>query len=371
MRGPDAGGMSFCLLLLCAPIWNIADGSARPVWAAALGLAATAALYVWTVRLGLRGPFRAAAGPLAALAVLTGLLAVHFQDVWFLLPILTSAAFGVSLRHRIAPLAFLGWALVTVALCFVGPSGDGSPAGLGNAVSMFWGAFTSALVPWVVLRLFEVIALLRETRQELARSAVAEERLRFARDLHDLLGHTLSLIVVKAEAVRRVLPGDAVTAADQAADIERIGRQALTEVRAAVTGYRGRGLTAELDSARTALADAGIDATVRTRTLSLTPAADALLGWTVREGVTNVLRHSAARTCRISLDQGDDDVVLEIRDDGNGASGPGAEGDPDGSPGHGLRGLRERLAAAGGRLDAAGVASGGFRLEARVPVDAP
>lgn len=119
------------------------------------------------------------------------------------------------------------------------------------------------MVTATVLSLFDTIQELNTTRQELARSAVEKERLRFSRDLHDLLGHTLSVVVVKAEAVRRLAPRDLDAALAQATDIEAVGRQALTEIREAVSGYREGSLTTELDSARSALEAAGIEPVVR------------------------------------------------------------------------------------------------------------
>ncbi len=119
--------------------------------------------------------------------------------------------------------------------------------------------------------------------------------------------------------MRRLAPRDGEAAARQAADIEQIGREALTQVRAAVTGYRGRGLDAELDSARGALADAGVELTVQRIETPLAPETDALLGWAVREGVTNVIRHSSAQKCAITLRLGDR-AELEITDDGVGAA---------------------------------------------------
>ncbi|WP_433411684.1 sensor histidine kinase [Microtetraspora malaysiensis] len=234
---------------------------------------------------------------------------------------------------------------------------------LSTVLSLLWGTFCAGLIPAMIVRLWEAIRELQRTREELARAAVTEERLRFSRDLHDLLGHTLSVIVVKAEAVRRLAPRDVDAAVEQATDIERIGRQALTEVRAAVTGYRGRGLAAELDSARTALADAGIGLTIRTASFGLPPEVDALLGWAVREGVTNVIRHSGATRCEIELEQvTDGGMELRISDDGGGRSpAPGRE--PGARQGNGLAGLRERVRAAGGRLSTGSAPSGGFRLQ--------
>ncbi|WP_440087343.1 sensor histidine kinase [Streptosporangium sp. LJ11] len=321
------------LLLVYPPISDLVAGQVRPVPPAALGIAAFAVLYVLCIRLSFRDRRRAAAVVLAGLLVVAFLLLAGFAHNWFYLAPLMTIACGAVLRGRSV---YLLLTALTLALVVVMWRAGASWASISLAT---WGTTTGGLVVSIVLKLFSVIAELQETREELARAAVAEERLRFSRDLHDLLGHTLSVMVVKAEAVRRLAPRDGEAAARQAADIEAVGRKALTEVRAAVTGYRGRGLAAELASARTVLADAGIAATVTVTGERPAPEADALLGWAVREGVTNVVRHSAARTCEITLEG----TMLEIRDDGRGRGG---------SPfGNGLRGLTERVVALGGTLE--------------------
>ena len=227
---------------------------------------------------------------------------------------------------------------------------------------------------WSFRQLFMVIAELAATREELARLAVERERERFSRDLHDLLGHTLSLIVVKAQAVRRLAPRDAAAAAQHGADIETIGRRALREVRQAVDGYRGGRLDAELDRAREALAAAGIALVVDESPVAgpLPPDVDALFGWVVREGATNVLRHSGAGRCVIAWSRHSGAALLEITDDG-GAAEAEIDGEIDGAPGHGgngLAGVRERVTAAGGRC-VAGRVSSGFRVSVDVPVPPP
>jgi len=191
---------------------------------------------------------------------------------------------------------------------------------------------------------------------------VEAERLRFARDLHDLLGHTLSVMVLKAQAVRKLAAVNPEAAAAQAADIEDVGRQALTEVRQAVSGYRGRGLSRELDAAATALNDAGLSSAIRHETEPLTPEADSVLGWVVREGVTNVIKHSGARRCDIDIRRRGDLIAMEITDDGDGSEA----GLPSG--GHGLAGLRERVAVADGTLTAGPSPNGGFRLGVTIPM---
>jgi two-component system sensor histidine kinase DesK len=195
---------------------------------------------------------------------------------------------------------------------------------------------------------------LAEAHQELKTLAVEQERARFARDLHDLLGHSLTVITVKAELARRVIDGDPARARTEVADIERLAREALTDVRATVAGYRGVTLAAEISSARAALDAAGVQADLPGAVDDVPGERRELFGWVLREGVTNVLRHSGARRVRVAVDASS----VEIVDDGSAT--PGAEGS-------GLTGLRERLAQAGGRLDAGPADGGGFRLYAEVP----
>lgn len=200
---------------------------------------------------------------------------------------------------------------------------------------------------------------LRRTREQLAVAAVAQERERVARDLHDVLGHTLSVIVVKAAAVRRLLAADPAAAAGHAADIETVGRTALSRVREVVHDAAAPDLHAELAAARAALGAAGIavDAPVES---TIGAELGEPLAWALREGVTNVLRHSGASSCRIALSRTDGAVRLTIADDGVGHLGERADGLG------GLAGLRRRLRAAGGDLD---VRPGdeGFTLIAWVP----
>jgi two-component system, NarL family, sensor histidine kinase DesK len=310
-------------------------------------------LYVLTTHLAFSDRQRAQRQALPAFAAVVLATVAIWQGNWSYLLALLSIAIGVAVRGRLLPVLLFGLTFVALGLRLA------SGAELKDTTFLLWGLFTAGIIPAIIIRLWEAIRELQRTREELAQAAVTEERLRFARDLHDLLGHTLSVMVVKAEAVRRLVPKDPAAATRQAADIEQIGRQALTEVRAAVTGYRGRGLTAELDSARTVLADAGVSVTIRSPVLRLSPEADALLGWAVREGVTNVIRHSGARSCEIDLLE-PDGLVLEIRDNGLSPAVPKAHG-------NGLVGLRERVAAADGTLEAGPRPGGGFLLRVTLP----
>jgi two-component system, NarL family, sensor histidine kinase DesK len=196
---------------------------------------------------------------------------------------------------------------------------------------------------------------LAAAHEELKALAVEQERARFARDLHDLLGHSLTVITVKSELAARLLERDSARAAAEVADIERLAREALADVRATVAGYRGVTLAAEISSARAALDAAGVAAELPGAVDDVPGERRELFGWVLREGVTNVLRHADAHRVRVAVTP----RSVEIVDDGTAP--------PSGVDGTGLAGLRERLAAAGGRLDAGPVRGGGFRLYAEVP----
>ncbi|MCF3964491.1 sensor histidine kinase, partial [Streptomyces fuscigenes] len=293
---------------------------------------------------------------LVVMGLLTFGLALYYGGSWLLFLPLFGLACGSVLRGRALALGafLLGCATAAIA---------GYHDGWGS-VPIAYGAAISMMVTAAILTLSETVMQLRATRQELARSAVEQERLRFSRDLHDLLGHTLSVIVVKAEAARRLAPVRLEDALVQVSDIESVGRQALTEVREAVTGYREGSLAGDLDRARSALAAAGVGVVVRQSGPPLEPQAEALLGWVVREAVTNVVRHSGATHCEIAVSATGQRVRLTVTDDGVGVH-------PDlvaSSAGTGLKGLGERLAAVGGRLESEQAAPG-FRVTADLPAD--
>ena len=188
-----------------------------------------------------------------------------------------------------------------------------------------------------------------------------QERLRLARDLHDLLGHSLSLITIKSQLARRLLAsGDTARAASEVGDIEGVARESLQDVRRAVDGYRQPGLLSAIAGARTALAAAKITSTIEVDGDPLPTPVDAALAWAVREGITNVIRHSGAAACSIRLTRDGDEAHLEIADDGP-LHAPRA-------PGNGLRGLQERASAQGGRVDAGPLPDGGFRLQLSIPL---
>jgi two-component system sensor histidine kinase DesK len=194
---------------------------------------------------------------------------------------------------------------------------------------------------------------LRDVEQERARVA---ERERIARDLHDVLGHTLSLIVLKSELASKLASRDPARAATEIRDVERISREALAEVRQAVQGYRAQGLPAELAHARAVFDAAGVVFDVEAEPLAVAPAAEQALSLVLREAVTNVVRHARASRCEVRLRQDAASAWLEVVDDGVGGMAP---------EGTGLGAMRARLAEVGGALERSGEA--GTRLRARVP----
>ena len=347
------------LWLLLPAAAAVTDGRAHPVLPAATGLIVFVLLYLALVAVPVAGlPVRPAlyhAG-LALLALLgAGLATVYAgqSDGWLTVLLYVCSAGAIGLTR---PARAFAWASGSVAaVVLIGgvhrlPVGDITPAALITALA---GASAIAFVHFVRL-----VGELRRTQRELARTVVERERLRFAQDLHDLLGHTLSLIVVKAEVVRRLTGTDPQRAAAEAADIEVIGRTALAEVREAVTGYRGHDFRRELTNARTVLAEVGIDVTVTENGHPLGADADGTFRWVLREAVTNLLRHSRATRCAITVTTDASGSALTVSDNGVG-------GEP--ALGTGLRGLTERLEQAGGTLHLDATPGGGLQLTARIP----
>ncbi|MDQ4024726.1 MAG: sensor histidine kinase [Actinomycetota bacterium] len=247
------------------------------------------------------------------------------------------------------------------------------------AVQAGWDAFATSwgdIVPFpligigmiAVSRLVVTVRELRAARREIAQlaaaEAVAEERLRFARDLHDLLGHSLSSITLKSELAGRLLPADPEKAAAELHDIEGVARRALREVREAVAGYRQPTLDRELYGAREMLEAAGIACRIENEAGMVPNATDAVLAWAVREGVTNVIRHSRAGHCEIRVTRDGEKIHAEITDDGRGSA---SEYD-SAAAGSGLSGLAERVAASGGDFEARSLPEGGFRLRVSLPL---
>jgi two-component system sensor histidine kinase DesK len=215
--------------------------------------------------------------------------------------------------------------------------------------------------------LLHTINKLKRTQDQMAKLAVAEERSRLARDLHDVLGHSLTTITVKAGLARRILEtsADAERAAAEVRDVEELARQAMTEVRATVSGYRTASLPAELVGARAALAAAGIAADLPVAVDNVPADLQETFAYVLREGVTNVIRHSGASRCAVGLG----DTWLEVRDDGR-ASVATVTSSRESGGGHGLCGLAERVDRIGGALRAEPLPDGGFLLRVQVSASA-
>jgi two-component system sensor histidine kinase DesK len=253
--------------------------------------------------------------------------------------VLTVAAF----RQYAAPIV-AAMALVTL----VGPHlAPGDAHGLDYS-----GALAVVLVGLAMYGFFAIIQSNRDlaaARAEVARLAAENERTRIARDLHDLLGHSLTTITVKAGLARRLAErGEHGRSADEIAEVEQLARRTLGDVRAAVSGHREVTLAGELATAREVLRATGIVAELPGSVDIVDPTRSELFGWVVREAVTNVVRHSRAAHCRIALGR----EWIEVVDDGRGG---------DAAPGSGLQGLTERVSAAGGRVRV-GTLSPGWRV---------
>ncbi len=259
------------------------------------------------------------------------------------------AYLGICLILACAVLAALS---VDLALSFLLPSlAVGAPVGIASVMDAR------------VRRSGQLLLRKQEEVEHLARIA---ERERISRDLHDLLGHTLSLVAIKAELAGRLLERDTAATAKEIKDIETTARHALAEVRSAVTGYRQSGFAQELAQARAALAAADVVLDAEVQAFAMPATAENVLALSLREAVTNILRHARATRCQVSVRQECGQIICLISDDG------AQPVDRDAlARGNGLRGMRERVAAAGGRLQVqagAGTHGHGLALELHLPM---
>ena len=336
---------------------------------------------IWLVPIAV--PAIHAGRPVAGVLALTGLYAAGYLAVWWFAP-----------RWSPGPRTVLVCLLFAAGLGMNAVAGPASsPSALGYALSsaimllpLAWGRTIGILcvagcawVSWhldgrvdtqstLILALIAVITLslsrtarlvgkLRQARSEVRTLAVAGERARLARDLHDVLGHSLTTITVKTALARRLLESGAAPerVLEEVRDAEDLSRRALADVRSTVSGQRRVSLAAELVSARAALRAAGIDADLPHAVDDVLTALEEPLAYVLREGITNVVRHSGATRCSVRLGP----RWLEVRDDGPVRA--------ETAPGNGLSGLSERMAAVRGTLAAGPLAGGGYRLRAEVP----
>ena len=349
------------LVLLVEPPPSVSDLAAA---AGLLLLGAIHLLYWWRP-----WPSRPRSAVAAAAAmVLTNFILLYLlgltQPLLWLYPALIV---GAGLR---APAAVVGVALTALAAAapiasegrlaeplhpaeLLGPSGW-----FGPSHSILLSVALAGLGMTAVRQLIARTADLHATRAELADLAVAGERDRLARELHDLLGRTLSLIAVKAELASRLSAKGDPSAAAELGDVQRLARQAVRDVREAVVGAHAPSVDAELAAAAAALRTAGITVSVDTTTARIAPAHETTIAWALREAVTNVVKHSGARTCRIALAAAEGSTTLEVVDDGRGPVG--------GDAGTGLAGLADRIHALGGTIKSGASETGGFNLRVQL-----
>ncbi|MCQ4043993.1 sensor histidine kinase [Streptantibioticus rubrisoli] len=361
------------LLYLGSAVGDLTSGRHSAV-AVALGWAGLVLFVGWYLYLLLNRRPRRDTPAWWQLAIVCGLyalalaLSLTLGSPWLVMFTYVTVSVGVLL-----PIRHVLWA---VPFCAVTILAVGALLGARqwDVYGLFFPALLGGAAMMGVGQMGRMVRELREARETVARLAAAEERLRLARDLHDLLGHSLSLITLKSELAGRMLPEKPQDAARQVADIEKVSRQALVDVREAVSGYRRPTVGVELAGARTALRTAGVEAEVSpTLDLPLEQQYPGLgaeeqgaLAWALREAVTNVIRHSGAKHCSLTLDEvweADEGryLRLEVADDGR---GPGRSH----HPGNGLGGLEERLMVSGGRLRTGTSKRGGFSLSAYVPL---
>jgi two-component system sensor histidine kinase DesK len=354
------GGVVLGLLFLAGPLADLFHQSLGTVHLAALllGLGLFVAIYVsllpqsaWLKRLGPNAS-------LVALALLPVIAIV-------LLLAGAPSSFGALFVYFVAAAGLLLPSRAAVAVTLltglgIAVAGSLSGAGRGAVAATTLTVVSIGVLMTAFGRIASVNRELRANREELARLAVADERLRIARDLHDLLGHSLSLIALKSELARKLVEREPDRAAAEIDDIQSVSRTALKEVREAVQGYRRLALAEALENAREALAAAGIDCELEDIDVALPAEVDSVLAWAVREGSTNVIRHSGASHCVIRVDADDDSAALVIEDDGSAAPSQGR--------GSGLSGLRERARRVRGELEAGARPEGGFRLRLTVPL---
>ncbi|MFD5873811.1 sensor histidine kinase [Streptomyces sp. NPDC060322] len=358
-----------------APVWLIAG---TVLAAVAQGLCSVPLLAgALQSYLGRRtvGPSLPALGGALMLANTAGLLALAAYagpEEFSELPLALAAA-TLPLTASLVLLAPVWASLVALTAVAAGVGGGAALAGAGGALVLqtFMGvcfgtgfiAVTVRLSAWTL----DVMAKLRDAQDVETRLAVAEERLRFGRDMHDVLGRNLAVIALKSELAVELAQRGKPTSLDQMVEVQRIARASQQEVRDVVRGYREADLGTELLGAQGVLRAAGIAVAVHGDSGQRLPAAvRSALGWAVREAATNVLRHGDPQRCAIRLETVRDGVRLVVENDG---ATPGKAVLPGG--GSGLTGLRERLAAVGGSLEAGPTGDGLFHLTAEVPLPSP
>ena len=298
------------------------------------GLGALVALWIGASRLN-----GAAILPLIAIAVAIGMVLAPGGGAWGLF-----FAYGATMAGRLRPRTFAIATMAVLALILAAYGVLLALPPLEWGPGLLFGA-TGGMSTMHRRDLEEKNEALARANVEVRHLAAVAERERIARDLHDLLGHTLTIVAIKADLARRLVGRDDAAAAQEAEDIAEVARTALSEVRAAVAGMRSSSIAVELARAGDGLRAAGIFASLPASADAITEGGEAVLAMVLRELVTNVIRHSGATTCLITIERNEDEVRLTVADDGDGSTIV---------DGWGLSGMRGRLAAAGGDLSVAG-----------------
>ncbi|MBV9119400.1 MAG: sensor histidine kinase [Chloroflexi bacterium] len=340
------------LVYLAYPIANLVQHSHSPsqTMAGWLGLGLFVLLYV----IGFR---RQATPAHAGFAVAVGLLGLALT--WFV----AEAFFGIIIYAASFIAWRSNWQQAVVGLLLLAAL----HAGLGFAGKLDWnlvlvGVLMDLSVGVSMLGFYRYLRAsvqLEKAGKEIERLAALAERERIARDLHDVLGQSLTVITLKSELAARLATSQPDRAAAEMADVESVSRRSLQQLRAVVGAYHSEGLRKELDGAAAALSTAGITCDYLTIPDSVSPLIDGVLALVLREAITNVIRHSRAGHCEVTVETAAGWTTLVVADDGQGIDGAGE--------GIGLRSMRERVAALGGELQVQSAATG-TRVLAHIPL---
>lgn len=357
---------AFCVIHLSSLLWLLAIHLA-PARLLAAVLCATSSLAImirlcWPGCYSRRARHRIPA--LAALALLSFAPVSWLGFAWLGIPGFLGGAMLLLFPGPVS------WGFFVLLVVFTGRIAVDEHRGLLGASYFIGSTVLSGLSVFGLTRLSDMVLKLRAAREALALHAVEQERLRFARDLHDLLGYSLSTIVLRGELTLRLVQHDPVRAGEEVSAILDISRQALSDIRGVARSYRDLSLCEEVASARSVLGCAGIEVEGRLDLASwdLTSHVNTVLATVLREGITNILRHSKARRCLIVIRSTGTSVVLILVNDGVTVARRESTSSRPGSGGAGLGNLGARLASVGGTLTAGLQANHEFRMEAEVPL---
>jgi two-component system sensor histidine kinase DesK len=330
----EALGVLYALAVFIIPLARRSDW---PLWVLTAASLAIFAFLYWDFLRHMEGRRRRALIDIALMAVLgAGLMPQNVAAVTYVLYASALAPLVLPPQRAVGTVGLLAVCVIVELALLDIPD---------RLVIMSWVAFLICATGAANLFFGErerQLAQLRRASEEIEGLATIAERERIARDLHDVLGHTLSVIALKSELASQLAETDTARALAEIREVEIVSREALSEVRAAVEGYRSRGFPGELQRARRALSASGVSLDLDVDPVTMVAKLETVLALVVREAVTNVMRHARASTCRIGLRRTNDSLVLTVEDNGIGGARP---------TGGGLAGMLERVSSAGGRLD--------------------